>query len=93
MREANSRSGKPDQLYLRREHVMGFSVGDKVIKNPAHWEPNDFDGWGRGEGTGEVVEPPFELPVDEVDVRWPAGRCFEAVAGLLLAPPDTNSEK
>jgi hypothetical protein len=58
-------------------------VGDKVVKNPATWRPNAFDAWGRGEGIGEIVEP--EVPLDEgiVDVRWPAGRCFEHVDGLL----------
>jgi hypothetical protein len=62
---------------------MTFSVGDRVVKDPAGWRPNDFDSWGRGEGIGEVVEPPFPLEPDSVDVRWPAGRCFEEVAGLL----------
>lgn len=66
---------------------MSFKVGDKVIKNPATWVANDFDGWGRGIGVGEVVEPPF--PMDDlgmVEVRWPAGRCGELCVGLLAAP-------
>jgi hypothetical protein len=43
---------------------------------------NEFDGWGRGVGVGVVVEGPFEVD-GEVDVRWPAGRCFERVEGLV----------
>ena len=67
---------------------MTFRPGDRVARNPATWTPNDFDGWGRGVGVGVVAEPPFAVDdLDLVDVRWPAGRCFEAVAGLLPAPP------
>jgi hypothetical protein len=62
---------------------MKLKPGDKVIKNEATWIPNDFDGWGRGIGVGIVVEPPFELPDDETDVRWPAGRCFEDLIQLI----------
>ena len=65
---------------------MKFNVGDAVIKNPATWTANEFVVWGRGEGVGLVVEPPFPLPDNEVDVRWPNGRCFEDVDGLLQAP-------
>jgi len=54
-----------------------FSIGDKVIKDEKNWQPNDFDGWGRGIGIGIVVEPPFGIDEDEVDVLWPNGRCFE----------------
>ena len=54
-----------------------FSIGDKVIKNSEIWIPNEFDDWGRGIGEGIVVEPPFELDEDYIDVRWPNGRCFE----------------
>lgn len=61
-----------------------FEVGDKVVKNPVTWRPNDFDKWGRGEGIGIVVEPPFELDqTEEVDVRWKGGRCFEFTVELL----------
>jgi hypothetical protein len=59
-----------------------FQIGDRVIKNLATWQPNEFDSWGRGEGIGIVVEPPFTLD-DSVDVRWPRGRCFELEIGLL----------
>jgi hypothetical protein len=69
---------------------MSFSVGDRVVKNPETWQPNDFDSWGRGEGIGEVVEPPFPLESDSVDVRWPAGRCFEEVDGLLPSTTPTR---
>lgn len=65
-----------------------FHVGDRVVKNAVTWQPNDFDSWGRGLGVGVVVEPPFELESDTVDVRWPGGRCFESTTGLLLAPKD-----
>jgi hypothetical protein len=59
-----------------------FHPGDRVVKNPATWVANEFDGWGRGVGVGVVVEGPFEVD-GEVDVRWPAGRCFERVEGLV----------
>ena len=67
--------------------MTAFRVGDRVVKNPATWVPNDFDSWGRGLGVGVVVEPPFALGPDEADVRWPAGRCFEDTGGLL---PDST---
>ena len=69
---------------------MKFNIGDKVIKNPEKWVANDFDAWGRGEGIGVVVEPPFAMDDDEVDVRWPAGRCFEEVEWLLLWRDEVN---
>ncbi len=59
-----------------------FQPGDRVVKNPATWVANEFDGWGQGVGVGVVVEGPFEVD-GEVDVRWPAGRCFERVEGLV----------
>lgn len=64
----------------------GFRVGDRVVKNPVTWQPNDFDSWGRGIGIGVVVVPPYPLDSDEADVRWPGGRCFESVRELLPAP-------
>lgn len=60
-----------------------MNIGTKVVKNPETWVVNDFDSWGRGEGIGEVVEPPFELDEGTVDVRWPNGRCFENTKELL----------
>jgi hypothetical protein len=69
-----------------------FRVGDRVVRNPATWQPNEFDSWGRGIGVGVVVEPPFPLGPDEVDVRWPGGRCFESVEQLLPAPTETQAE-
>lgn len=62
---------------------MIFKIGDKVVKNPATWVVNDFDNWGRGVGVGEVVDPEFIMEPTEVDVRWPAGRCFEDASSLL----------
>jgi hypothetical protein len=66
-----------------KTNKMKLKPGDKVIKNEKNWIPNDFDNWGRGIGIGIVVEPPFELENNEVDVRWPAGRCFETVDQLI----------
>jgi hypothetical protein len=67
-----------------------FEVGDKVVKNPANWKPNEFDSWGRGLGVGIVVEPPFQLDNNETEVRWPKGRCFEDTEGLLHAPDNAK---
>jgi hypothetical protein len=68
-----------------------FRVGDRVMKNLGTWQANDFDSWGRGQGVGVVVEPPFPLDPSEVDVRWSGGRCFEAVTGLIPAQPDSQT--
>lgn len=57
--------------------MENFKIGDKVVKNENTWIPNDFDSWGRGVGVGIIVEPPFMLDDDEVDVKWEYGRCFE----------------
>ena len=66
-----------------------FPIGSLVVKNPDRWTLYpDFDAWGRGIGVGLVVEPPFPLRDDEVDVLWPAGRCFEWAEGLLPRPAD-----
>jgi len=64
---------------------MKFGIGNFVKKNPETWKPNDFDSWGRGEGIGMVVKSPIPLADDEVDVRWPGGRCFENTDQLLVA--------
>lgn len=64
---------------------MKYQVGDFVKKNPEKWVKNDFDSWGRGIGIGIVVEPPFPMADDELDVRWPGGRCFENTSQLLAA--------
>ena len=61
---------------------MKLKPGDKVIKNEETWISNEFDAWGRGIGIGIILEPPYSLGDDEVDVRWPEGRCFEFVNQL-----------
>jgi len=43
-------------------------VGDRVVKNPETWTANEFDSWGRGVGVGVVVDPPFPLDENSVDV-------------------------
>ena len=60
-----------------------FLIGEKVVKNPDAWIVNDFDSWDRGVGVGTVVEPPFELEGDEIDILWPTGRCFETTDQLI----------
>ena len=67
--------------------IQRFAIGDRVVKNADAWVANAFDSWKRGIGVGVVVEPPFFLERETVDVRWPSGCCFEAAAGLLPAPP------
>ena len=62
---------------------MEFKVGDKVQKNNNTWIPNDFDDWGRGIGIGSIVDPPFVLDEGDIDVVWPAGRCFENINELI----------
>jgi len=62
---------------------MKFNIGDKVAKNEETWIKNDFDSWGRGLGIGIIVEPPFEIDDDEVDVKWSAGKCFEVIDQLI----------
>ncbi len=66
-----------------------IKVGDKVIKNPATWEAGAFDAWGAGIGIGVVVEPPFMLDSDMVDVRWSNGRAFQKIRELMRAPRDS----
>jgi len=54
---------------------------------------NDFDSWGRGIGIGQIITPPYELDENEVDVRWPGGRCFETVDQLLPADKSEFDEQ
>lgn len=64
---------------------MHLTIGDRVVKNPDRWIASDFDAWGAGIGVGVIVEADAEF----VDVRWPAGRCFQRRSELLLSPePD-----
>lgn len=71
---------------------MVFKIGDYVKKNPTTWVSNDFDGWSRGVGIGQVVEPPYTMSPDQVDVMWPGGRCFENVGQLLpVKDPEVDS--
>lgn len=60
-----------------------FKVGDMVVKNPKTWRHDEVSTWGRGQGIGRIVEPPFPLQPDSVDVVWPTGRSFEKVQQLL----------
>ena len=69
---------------LERDHM--FHVGDKVIRNPATWQRGESDFWGRGNGVGIVIDPPFGLREGSVYVAWPLGHSFEKVDQLLPAP-------
>ena len=69
-----------------------FAVGDRVVKSPLTWRKNAFDEWGRGLGIGVIVEAPFRLEEASVDVRWPCGRCFEDISGLLPPPAEIELE-
>ena len=80
------------------------TIGSRVVRNPATWLASEFDGWGAGEGVGEVVEPPWSHEggiflgggvteadwVPCVDVRWPTGRAFQRVDELLSADDPAN---
>lgn len=72
--------------------IHKYSIGDRVTKNPNTWIRNDFDNWGRGIGVGVVVEPPYPLNDNEVDVRWPNGRCFEDTAQLVKVEHEEDEE-
>ncbi len=63
-----------------------MKIGDRVIKNPATWVPNDFDSWGRGIGVGVILPDTDGICDDEsFDVLWPGGRCVERAIQLLPA--------
>ena len=73
--------------------IKKYKVGDYVKKNSETWIPNEFDSWGRGIGVGQIVEPPFQTEENEVDVRWPGGRCFEFTDQLLPSgKPVSNND-
>jgi len=68
-----------------RLYVRHFRAGDLVVKDPEGWQFKPaFDRWWRGVGVGEVVESPFYLEPDTVDVRWPGGRYFCRTSELRL---------
>lgn len=64
---------------------MSYEIGTYVKKNPETWIVDEFDSWGRGIGVAVIVEPPFAMLDNELDVRWPGGRCFEKTEGLIPA--------
>lgn len=64
-----------------------FAVGSLVKKNIETWTPSEFDEWGAGEGVGMIVDPPFDLGDDMVDVVWPNGREFRLTNELVLVDP------
>jgi hypothetical protein len=69
--------------------IEDFQIGRFITKNEDAWIANDFDEWGRGIGIGEIVEPPFDISdLNQVDVRWPSGRCFEDIDQLILVPDE-----
>jgi len=71
-------------IILKHYQKPELEIGDRVVKNNDTWIPNDFDSWGRGEGVGIVVEPPHPIDDDnDVDVKWPRGRCFEKINQLI----------
>lgn len=62
--------------------IRSFRIGDRVVKDPAGWRPSEFDAWGAGVGVGEVVAV---VDAETVDVRWPAGRCYQLGSEVRLA--------
>jgi len=66
-----------------------FRINDKVIKNPIKWISNDFDQWGRGIGIGIVLETSDD---GIIDVRWPAGVCYESIEQLTNITKGTYNE-
>ena len=65
--------------------MMKYKIGSFVKKNPDSWIKNGFDLCGRGMGIGRIVDPPFALGNNEIDVMWPDGRYFEDINQVLLA--------
>lgn len=73
---------------------MSYEIGTYVKKNPKTWNVSEFDSWGRGVGVAIIVEPPFEMSDNEIDVRWLGGRCFEDTDGILPATKEEyNNQK
>lgn len=63
-----------------------FEVGLEVVKDEELWRVNDFDGWGRGEGVGIILQV---LDQGELlEVRWPGGCCYEDP--IQLKRPDLD---
>lgn len=62
-----------------------FKVGDKVIPNHDKWIGSEFDQYIFSDEKypiGTIVEPPFEVDQEIVDVRWPNGRYFQNIKEL-----------
>ena len=57
-------------------------INNKVIKNEKTWVPNEFDSWGRGEGTGEIIS----RDGDYTEVQWPNGKHTEHISHLRIKP-------
>ena len=76
-----------NQLTLPRRliRINRFEVGTRVVRSLETWKTNEFDSWGRGDGVGVVVEPPFTLAAHKVDIRWTSGSCFESTNQFLVA--------
>lgn len=58
-----------------------MKIGDKVKKNEDTWVPNEFDGWGRGVGTGKIVA--WWHIHGEATVQWANGKYVESIEQLI----------